>query len=135
MRTLANEEDNFDTPLTPLIDIVFLLLIFFLVATNFNRKEIEQKVDLPSADGGKAMSLVGRNLIVNVRSDETLVINQRVVIAAELPAIIDAWKIAHPHQHIVLRSDGSVPYRQVMKILGICRAQGVEKVDLPVSGK
>ena len=83
MKALAAEEDNFEAPLTPLIDIVFLLLIFFLVATSFTRKEVDQRVALPTVGGGAAATVAAGSLVINIRDDATLVINRRVVDIAE----------------------------------------------------
>lgn len=135
MKALAAEEDAFEAPLTPLIDIVFLLLIFFLVATSFTRKEVDQQVTLPTVGSGAAMTVAPGSLVINVRDDATLVINRRIVDVAELPAVVRAWKEGQPNGRVVLRSDGGVTYQQVMAVLGVCRAEGVEKIDLPLGAR
>ena len=135
MKALAAEDDAFEAPLTPLIDIVFLLLIFFLVATSFTRKEIDQQVTLPTVGGGAAMAVAPGSLVINIRDDATLVINRRVVDAAALPEMVRAWKAGNPDGRAVLRSDGGVTYQQVMAVLGVCRAEGVEKIDLPLGAR
>lgn len=136
MKALAVEEDNFDAPLTPLIDVVFLLLIFFLVATNFTQDEIDQQVLLPAVGTGEnSPAARPGSLVINIRGDGALVIDRRLVDAADLPARVRSWKAANPDGRAVLRSDGAVTYLQVMKILGVCRAEGVEKIDLPLGVK
>lgn len=135
MKALAAEEDAFEAPLTPLIDIVFLLLIFFLVATSFTRKEVDQQVTLPTVGSGAAMTVAPGSLVINVRDDATLVINRRIVDVAELPAVVRAWKEGQPNGRVVLRSDGGVTYQQVMAVLGVCRAEGVEIIDLPLGAR
>ncbi len=135
MKALAAEDDRFEAPLTPLIDIVFLLLIFFLVATSFTRKEIDQQVTLPTVGGGAAATVAPGSLVINIRDDATLVIDRRVVDVADLPAAVRAWKEGHPGGRAVLRGDGGVTYQQVMAVLGVCRAEGVEKIDLPLGAR
>ena len=54
MRIQRRKEEDEGLPLTPLIDVVFLLLIFFLTATSFHKKERDIKVDPPKATEGKA---------------------------------------------------------------------------------
>lgn len=126
------EEDNFEIPMTSLIDVVFLLLIFFLVATNFNRKETDHVVVLPESEAGVKAELVPNRLVINIREEGTLVVNGRVTTETELRTMVRDFVGAHPSRPAVIRADAKVPYRAVMKVFGICRAGGVRNVDLPV---
>lgn len=138
MRALADEKDSFEVPLTPLIDVVFLLLIFFLVATTFNHKEMDHKVNLAQAEGGAKPKYERRNLVINVRKNGFVVIHGRVVAEGQLPAMLEQWRSENPGMRVLLRGDGKVEYSRVMTVMGICRTSGIERVDLPVysvSGK
>lgn len=135
MRALAKEDEGFEVPLTPLIDIVFLLLIFFLVATNFTRKEYDQRVELPSATGGQKQEFIKGDLVVNIRDNGNLIISGRMVKEQNLPAIIQDWKKNNKKVRVLLRGDGKVSYKNVMRVMGICREQGVTSVDLPVESE
>ncbi len=135
MRTLAEEKESFEVPLTPLIDVVFLLLIFFLVATTFTNHEMDHEVELPEAMAGAKSVYQRENLVVNVRKNGFLVILGRVVSEGELPAILSQWQKENPGKKVLLRGDGKVEYNRVMKVMGICRSCGVKKIDLPVSDK
>ncbi|MCD8141260.1 MAG: biopolymer transporter ExbD [Planctomycetaceae bacterium] len=126
------EEDNFDIPMTSLIDIVFLLLIFFLVATNFNRRETDHSVVLPQSESGVKAENVPSRLVINIRHEGTLVVNGSVLSQAELRALAGEFVAAHPGRPAVIRADAQVPYRAVMQVFGICRGAGVVNVDLPV---
>ncbi len=132
MRALTQDEDSYDVPLTPLIDVVFQLLIFFLVATNFVRKEIDQKIQLPKAAAGEKQERVPQNLIINVRQDGTVVVNGRVVEPERLRLLVTTWHENNKGKAVCIRGDGQVPYARVMKIMGLCKAVGVTRVDLPV---
>ena len=135
MRALSKEEDSFDIPLTPLIDVVFLLLIFFLVATNFSHKEYDQRVELPKASGGKESTFISGNLVLNVHKDGAIIINGRVIEDAELTAKLSAWKTDNAGNRVIIRSDGGVQYSRVMGIMSFCKEAGIERVDLPVIEK
>jgi len=132
MRALHEDEEQYEVPLTPLIDIVFLLLIFFLVATNFSRKEIDQKVKLPKAEGGTVQNAVPESLIINIREDGTIVVNGHIIENDSLRLMATQWHAAHPDKRAAIRADGRVPYVKVMKIMGMCKAVGIVNVDLPV---
>ena len=132
MRASREEGDEFEVPMTPLIDVVFLLLIFFLVATNFTRKEIDNKVDLPNVEGGVTKKKLPQVLILNIRADGTVVVNGEVIEKTALRDLVKRWHQKNPREYVAIRGDGKVPYETVMKIMGLCRAVGIERVDLPV---
>ena len=126
------EEENYEIPMTSLIDVVFLLLIFFLVATNFIRKEMDHAVILPESESGAKAAQVPNRLVVNIREEGTLVVNGRVMNEAELRQAVGEFVAAHPGRPAVIRADARVAYRAVMRVFGICRTGGVKNVDLPV---
>ena len=126
------EEENYEIPMTSLIDVVFLLLIFFLVATNFNRRETDHSVVLPESESGTRAESVPSRLVVNIRDDGTLVVNGKIMNEHELRALVGEFVSVHPGRPAVIRADARVPYRSVMRVFGICRAGGVKHVDLPV---
>lgn len=126
------EEDHFEIPMTSLIDIVFLLLIFFLVATNFTRREMDHKVALPQSEAGVKASQVPSRMVINIREEGTLVVNGRIMRDDELRTAVREFAEAYPERPAVIRADAKVPYRSVMQVFGICRSAGVRNVDLPV---
>lgn len=126
------EEDNYEIPMTSLIDVVFLLLIFFLVATNFVHRETDHSVMLPESEAGVKAEQAPSRLVVNIREEGTLVVNGVVTPEAELRKMVRDFAAAHPQRPAVIRADAKVPYRAVMKVFGICRSGGIKRVDLPV---
>lgn len=127
-----HDEEAYEIPMTPLIDVVFLLLIFFLVATTFNRKESDHSVTLPQSESGTRAANVPSRLVINVRQEGTLVVNGSLMSEEDLRRTVAAFVSAHPDRPAVIRADARVPYQAVMKVFGICRAAGVRNVDLPV---
>lgn len=126
------DEENYEIPMTSLIDVVFLLLIFFLVATNFNRRETDHKVVLPESEAGTAPVPVPSRLVINIRDSGVLVVNGSIMTEPELRQTVVAFVGANSDRPAVIRADARVPYRAVMHVFGICRAAGVRSVDLPV---
>lgn len=126
------DEDNFEIPMTSLIDIVFLLLIFFLVATNFTRREMDHAVSLPYSEAGTKPTSVPSRIVVNIREDATLVVNGKIRTETELRAMIHEFAAAYPDRPAVIRADARVSYQAVMRVFGVCRGGGVKQVDLPV---
>jgi len=117
--------------MAPLIDVVFLLLIFFLVATNFTRKEFDQAVQLPATGGGEPARAVPDMFVVNLREDGTLVVNGRVLDENGLREAARSWVAAGDVRRASVRGDRRVPYGAVKRVLAICRHEGITEVDLP----
>ncbi len=131
MKALRDEE-HYEIPLTSLLDVVFLLLIFFLVATNFNRLEKDHAVVLPNSEAGVKAESVPSRLVINIRQEGALVVNGSVMTEDALRVLVRDFAAVHPDRPAVIRADARVAYSVVMKIFGICRAGGVRNVDLPV---
>jgi biopolymer transport protein ExbD len=127
------DEEQYEIPMTSLIDVVFLLLIFFLVATNFSRRETDHAVILPNSEAGTVDAKVPARLVINIREQGVVVVNSRILDGdAALRKTVAEFVAAQPGRPAVIRADARVPYRNVMRVFGICRAGGVARVDLPV---
>lgn len=126
------EDDNYEIPMTSLIDVVFLLLIFFLVATNFTRREMDHSIMLPDSEAGAKAAQAPSRLVINIREAGTLVVNGRVTAEPDLRVMVKEFVAAHPARPAVIRADARVPYQSVMRVFGLCRSAGIKNVDLPV---
>ncbi len=126
------EEEHYDIPMTSLIDIVFLLLIFFLVATNFTRLEVDHSITLPQSEAGTEPSKVPDRIVINITREGALVVNGSVMEEDGLRGLVRDFAALHPGKAAVIRADARVSYSSVMKVFGICRGGGVRHVDLPV---
>ena len=133
MRALNDTDNDIEIPLTSVLDVVFLLLVFFMVATTFTRREIDQQVRLPETTaGGGAASVPFERLILNVREDGSVVVDGVRMDEDGLRQRLREWRAASPDRPAVIRGDGRASYQAVMRVLGVCRSEGVLHVDLPV---
>lgn len=114
--------------IAPMVDIVFLLLIFFLVTWNFARYETELDVKVPTAKEGKESRRAVGEVIINVKSDGAIVMNRRELTPAELRATLEKISGLYPDQAVVLRGDQSADYRHIVAVLDICRAANIWNV-------
>jgi biopolymer transport protein ExbD len=120
--------------MTPMIDIVFLLIIFFIVSSHLARQEVQLELALPvAASGQEAGEDATRRLIVNVTPDSQIQLAGASISAEEL-----ARKISFESQRsgneleVRIRSDRHVPYRVVEPIMVACARAGVWKVSFVV---
>lgn len=121
--------------MTPLIDVVFQLLIFFLVSSHLSRQEAQMALPLPVADTGQDADVreARPRLTLNVLADGTLVLAGRHVSVEDLPerlrqVVLDVGTVVE----LRIRADRSVPYRSVEPLLAACARAGLSDVAFAV---
>lgn len=128
MRVLTREEDTHGLKIAPLIDIVFLLLIFFLVATTFYEAEKDILIKLAEATEGEDRKKSTRILVVNVRKSGVIVINQRVKTIDQLEELLVSAKEQNPDLVVVVRCDKHMYHKHFVRVLNLCEKVGVTGV-------
>lgn len=123
----AESDSTLAIELTPLIDMVFLLLIFFLVATTFNKNEHEMKIALPFASSAGPISATLRELTVNVGRDGAITVAGRHMEPEDLQAIIAEAVTANPDQKVTVRGDRETAYANIVRVLDVCKLGGIQE--------
>ena len=119
--------------ITPLIDILLVLIIFFILTWNFSRDEKELAIQVPVAKQGQDSKPRPGEIILNLTTKGEIVLNRRVLKPAQLAEILQRVAKEFPEQAIILRADESVPYRYVITVLDICRAANIWNVAFATS--
>jgi biopolymer transport protein ExbD len=123
---LPFETNDFAGPdLTPVIDVVFLLLIFFLVATRYDQEERELDVVLPEVTQAKPLSMTPE-LVINVMRTGQYRIAQSQIDERQLAGIIRESHKNNPHQSVLIRGDGEVALKHAVRVMGLCNAVGMD---------
>ncbi|MFM7845369.1 MAG: ExbD/TolR family protein [Planctomycetota bacterium] len=121
--------------MTPLIDIVFQLLIFFLVSSHLARQETQLPLPLPTSQLGieeEAAEGVSR-ITVNLLMDGTVRLAGHKLMVSELPERLKQLRTTvDPATELRVRGDRSVPYEYVEPILQGCAAAGWSRVTFAV---
>jgi biopolymer transport protein ExbD len=112
--------------LTPLIDMVFLLLIFFLVTSSFKKEQLALLVKLPKAEQGAGSEKKIEQLTIEL-SDSEVALNGKKTTIEELPA---SFQKADKAILVNLRIDGDVRYQRLVKILDLLQLNKLENVSL-----
>ena len=112
---------------TSMIDIVFLLLIFFLVATTFQQTEREMKIALPMASAAGPISTALRELIVNVDAEGNIIVNGSVMQVEQLRTLVESAVEANPEQKVTVRGDRDTAYANVVQVLDVCKGAGIQE--------
>lgn len=126
IKTDANDS-KLAVELTPMIDMVFLLLIFFLVATTFRQEEREMQIALPVASAAQPISTMLRELIINVDQDGRIIISGEEKTSQELTDLVTGLVAANPQQKVTVRGDRRTPYANIVGVLDICKAGGIQE--------
>ncbi len=113
--------------LTPMIDMVFLLLIFFLVATTFHQTEREMQIALPVAGSSAPISAMLQELVINVDIDGRIIVGGRRIEPEELRSIVTEAVSVNPEQKITVRGDRGTAYANIVTVLDICKNAGIQE--------
>lgn len=113
--------------MTPMIDTVFNLLIFFLVAGSFQQAEREMKIALPLASAAGPISAALREIVVNVTADGRMVVAGRERTIEDLRLMISDAVKQNPQQKVTVRGDRATAYSNVVRVLDAAKAAGVQE--------
>jgi len=107
--------------LTPLIDVVFLLLIFFLVATRFSQDDRELPVQLPSAASAVPMTAEPTEMVVNVdATGQYMILGERMGLDRVEMVMRRAVADNPLNQMVIIRGDRTVAFQAIVSIMDLC---------------
>jgi biopolymer transport protein ExbD len=133
----GHKEESVEVNLTPLIDVVFLLLIFFMVSTTFDR-HARLKVSLPESSA-KASQQQVEPLVLSIDASGNYFINDRQVINKQLDTLKAALKKTVGDDleiALVLRADANTPHQSVVRAMDAASQLGLTKLSIAtVEGK
>jgi len=126
--------------MTPMIDVVFLLIIFFLVSSHLARQEVEMELNLPDAQTGQDADPTDltRRLVFNVLPEGGIVVGGQPLAPDALSDMIayESGRGRTPGEplEVRIRTDREAPYRTVEPIMRACARAGVWRVTFAVVG-
>jgi biopolymer transport protein ExbD len=111
--------------MTPLIDVVFLLLIFFLVASRLSQEDRELDIPLPSAANAMPMTVEPQELIVNIDQDGVIFVNNQRLDSKQFQRMLAQVIADNPlGQSVLIRADRRVPLQTPVDVMDICLQSG-----------
>ena len=119
--------------LAPMIDVVFLLLCFFIASQIFSQWETEIGIQLPTAATGDIPDRLPGEVIINVLQDGTFVVNQRRLGDPALRALLARIVEVFPGQPILIRADKRTQYEHVIHVLDLCRQSDIWNISFATS--
>ena len=119
--------------MTPMIDVVFLLIIFFLVSSHLARQESRLPVELPVASMHHPMNIDPVSLTITVNRDRQVLVGGAIVAEGDLEAVLSevTWRDGEAAS-LRIRTDGAVPYGTIEPILKASALAGLLDIKLAV---
>ena len=124
---IRNQDPHADLHLdfVPMADVLFNLLIFFLLATSLHQTEREMQIALPQARASGPITTALREIVINVDAAGAIIVSGKRLSDDDLGRLIqDAVKI-NPGQKVSVRGDRTTAYANVARVLDICKSAGI----------
>lgn len=125
-------QDEVGFQMAPMIDIVFTLLLFFIITSALEQQEKDITVSLPETKTGNPVTQIRSEIIINVDREGAIIIhNEKLsldVLREKLKQLADLYKgIASPN--VIVRGDRNVPYGRVVEVLDVCAEASMRNVS------
>lgn len=133
MRIKRPVEERVELNITPIIDMVFLLLIFFLVATKFADIERDVRVKPPPSRHARPVTAIPQEIIINITHDGKLLIAGKQRLIEDIDRLLEIAVADNPGQAVVIRGDKQSILQFAVNILDLCEKHGVDRTYLTTS--
>jgi biopolymer transport protein ExbD len=116
--------------LTPMIDVVFLLVIFFMVGSKFSEAESRIKVNVPSIGEMRSIARVPDERVVAIGVDGTLTLDETPITMAQLTETLRREHQNYPGMKVAVRGEASGSVQQMVEVLHAVRVAGVDQIGI-----
>lgn len=115
--------------MAPLIDIVFLTLVFFMVTSVYGALESEVDITLPTAETAIQTDRTQGEIFINIRDDGAIVVNNREHTIPELQELLDRVSELFPGGAVIIRGDRTAQLGRAIAVLDSCRKADIQNVS------
>lgn len=116
--------------LTSMLDVIFLLLCFFVTSSVFSQWESEISIQLPSAKSSEEPDRLPGEIIANIARDGTVRVNGAEISLTELGNKLSKIAKFYPGQAVIIRADKETSYESLVEVIDVCRGAGVWNFSL-----
>ena len=134
---IPREESSDDNVIniSSLLDVMFILIIFFLATATFTEEERDIQVNLPQSAAAQSSTQAPKMIVINVREDGTYhVANQTMDIASLKNTLIQAVS-SNPDQKVMVRGDRNALHGNVANAISVCKQVGIHKTNIGYESK
>jgi biopolymer transport protein ExbD len=131
MRFRSKEEDSFAFDMTPMIDVVFLLLIFFMVSTVFVDFSKKMDINLPTSKSS-ALDESTKTLEVEMSKDKKIFLAGKPLTLLGLETTLAKMELKDKKPSAIIRADKSLLYGDVIQVMGLLQKKGIPDISVAV---
>jgi biopolymer transport protein ExbD len=128
----THQDDQPKLDLTPMIDVVFLLVIFFMAATKFTEREQDIDLNLPEVAAAAAASSAPKQRVVTVHDTGQLTLDGNDVSLVQLTERLTAARSEYPNTSVVIRGDAACAFQHIAAALAACKDAKVSDLGITV---
>jgi biopolymer transport protein ExbD len=128
----TNFDERPEINLTSLLDVVFLMVLFFMVSTTFAQWENRIDLKVPTVREGGAMTAPPARRVVSVTRDGTMLLDRQQVTLDQLVSRLKKAREEYPGLGVVVRGDGQGAFQHVAEALNACKQAGIEELGITV---
>ena len=121
--------------LTSMLDVIFLLLCFFVTVSVFSQWESEISIRLPNAKTAESPERLPGEIIINLAKDGKISVNSVALTLEDLGARLAKVAKFYPGQPVIIRADKEVRYETLVKLIDTCRASDIWNFSLATEGE
>lgn len=130
LKTMADEQPSMN--LTSMIDVMFLLVIFFMVGTKFSDSERNMSVRVPQVTASGPLSASPQKRVINIAADGRITLDRKAVTLAELKAQLESARQEYARLGVIVRGDAQAAHQNVASVLAVCREAGISDLGISV---
>jgi biopolymer transport protein ExbD len=127
-RSRLRQEDE-PLPITPMLDVVFLLLIFFMSTSIYYQLETELGITVPTASESQPQERTASEIIINVRKDGSILVNQREYELGGLERLLQRIGETFKGQPVIIRGDQETQFGRTVQVLNACAKADIWNVS------
>lgn len=114
--------------MTSMLDVIFLLLCFFIASSIYSQWELQVDIQLPAASTGKQPNRLPGQIIININKQGAITVNERALSSDELLTRLQILSKNFPGNPVILRSDAQTPYEKVLHVIDLCRKADIANI-------
>ena len=115
--------------MAPLIDIIFLTLVFFMALSIFSQLESEINISVPKATESTDTVRSPGEIIINITKDGKVIVNQKTLKSDQLENMLKRVSSLFPNQSVIIRADEKTFHKDVIKVLDACASADIWNIS------
>ena len=128
LKTQPLDEPGID--LTSMLDVVMLLIIFFMIGTRFSEEERQTDILVPTIADNSALTGAPDEIVLNVSESGQVTVKGESLSSETLATMLRSAQAGFPNQAVVIRGDGRCRYQQIMDAFSACKEAGIRNISV-----